>query len=48
MRRALLKRLPALTRFYFGAIHPLNVEQFTIREISEYVVQMDKALAEQR
>lgn len=48
MRRALLKRLPALTRFYFGAIHPLNVEQFSIRELSEYIVAMDKALAEQR
>lgn len=47
MRRGLLRRLPALTRFYYGAIHPLNVEQFTLAELSEYVTQMEQALAEQ-
>lgn len=46
-RRALYQRLPALTRFYYGAIHPLNVEEFTYRELSEYVTQMDRYLAEQ-
>lgn len=46
MRRALLVRLPALTRFYYGAIHPLNVEQLSLREISEYLTQMDRAQAD--
>ncbi len=45
MRRALLKQLPALTHFYNGAIHPLNVDQFTERELSEYLVQMQQAQA---
>lgn len=47
MRRALLRKLPALTHFYYGAIHPLNVEDFTLAELSEYVTQMEKAQAEQ-
>lgn len=47
MRRALVRRLPALTRFYSGAIHPLNVEHYTLRELSEYVTQMDQFHAEQ-
>ena len=47
MRRALLGRLPALTRFYYGAIHPLNVESLTLRELSEYVTQMDRYEADQ-
>lgn len=42
MRRALCKQLPALTKFYNGAIHPLNVDEFTTREISEYIVRMDE------
>jgi hypothetical protein len=35
-----------LTRFYFGAIHYLNVEQFTLREVSELLTQMQRAQAE--
>jgi hypothetical protein len=46
VRRALLRRLPALTRFYFGAIHPLNVEQYTLRELSEYSTYMQRVQAE--
>lgn len=45
-RRALRKRLPALTRFYYGAITPLNVDQYTLRELVEYVTQMERAMAE--
>lgn len=47
MRRALLRKLPALTQFYFGAIHPLNVEDYTLAELSEYVTAMEKAQAAQ-
>lgn len=47
MRQALLRRLPALTRFYYGAISPLNADDFTYAELSEYVTQMERALAEQ-
>lgn len=47
MRRGLLRKLPALTRFYFGAIHALNVEDYTLAELNEYVTQMEKAQAEQ-
>lgn len=47
MRRALLKRLPQLTKFYHGAISPLTVDDFTLRELVEYVRQMDDYLAEQ-
>lgn len=46
MRRALLTRLPALTRFTYGAIHPLNVEELTIAELGEYMTAMDKHDAE--
>lgn len=48
MRRGLLRKLPALTRFYYGAISAANVEQFTYAELNEYVTQMDEAEAEQR
>ena len=48
MRRALLKKLPRLTRFTFGAIHPLNVEELTLAEIGEYLTAMDKFDAEQQ
>lgn len=48
MRRGLLRRLPALTRFYYGAISPANVEEFTYAELNEYVTQMDEAEAEAR
>lgn len=44
VRRDLLHKLPALTRFYYGAISPLNVEQFSTRELTEYVRQMEQAL----
>lgn len=47
MRRDLLSKLPQLTRFYYGAITPLNVEQFTARELDLYVVSMEQFLAEQ-
>lgn len=47
MRRALVARLPQLTRFYYGAINPLTVDQLTLRELVEYVRQMDDYLAEQ-
>lgn len=33
MRRALLNQLPALTRFYHGAVHYLNVDEFTYAEL---------------
>lgn len=46
MRRALLKKLPRLTRFTFGAITPLNVEDLTLAELSEYLTAMDKHEAE--
>jgi hypothetical protein len=36
-----------LTRFTFGAIHPLNVGDLTLAEITEYVRAMDKHAAEQ-
>lgn len=48
MRRGLLEQLPALTHFYHGAIHPLNVDQWTTREISEYVQQMNDFHAAER
>ena len=31
-----------MTRFTYGAIHPLNVEELTLAEISEYLTAMDK------
>lgn len=37
MRRALLHELPHLTHFYHGAIHPLNVDEYTNRELSVYI-----------
>lgn len=43
MRRALLPRLPALTRFY--GLRPADIEAMTLREVSEYVTQMEQALA---
>ena len=46
MRRALLRRLPRLTRFTYGAIHPLNVEELTLAELGEYLTAMDKYEAE--
>lgn len=45
MRRALLKRLPALTHFY--GLRPSDIDSMTLREVSEYVVQMERAQAEE-
>lgn len=42
MRRALLHKLPRLTRFTYGAITPFNVEDLTIAELSEYLTAMDR------
>jgi len=36
--------LPALTRFY--GIKPTDIDGMTLREVSEYLTQMDEALAE--
>lgn len=44
MRRALLRQMPALTRFY--GLLPSDIDRMTVREISEYQVQMDRAMAE--
>lgn len=41
----LLKRLPALTKFY--GILPPDIELMTLREVLEYLRQMDEALADQ-
>lgn len=41
MRRALLRQLPALTRFY--GLRPQDFDDMTVREISEYVTQMEQA-----
>lgn len=43
----MLGSLPALTRFYHGAIHAANVDEFTTRELSEYVTQMRQYQAEE-
>jgi hypothetical protein len=48
VRRALLTKLPLLTRFYYGAIHPLNIEQLSSRELHIYVVAMESYFAEQK
>lgn len=45
MRRALLRSLPRLTQFY--GLKPWDLERMTLREISEYVTQMDRARAEE-
>jgi hypothetical protein len=43
LRQALRKQLPALSRFYHGAITPLNVNDYTYGELNEYVMQMQRA-----
>ena len=43
MRRALVDQMPALTRFTYGALNPLTVEQFTLREINTYLIAMHRA-----
>lgn len=45
MRRALLKELPQLTKFY--GLKPHDIDSMTLREISEYRTQMQKYLAEE-
>lgn len=45
MRRALLQQLPALTQFY--GIKPADIDTMTLREISEYVTQLQKHQAEE-
>jgi hypothetical protein len=39
VRRALLRRLPALSWFY--GLHPWDVERLTQNEIGEYLDQLD-------
>lgn len=34
--------MPALTRFTFGALNPLTVDDYTYREISEFLSQMNQ------
>lgn len=43
MRQALRKQLPALSQFYYGAITPLNVDDYTYGELTEYLTQMLRA-----
>lgn len=38
--------MPRLTRFTYGAITPLNVEELTLAELGEYLTAMDKHDAE--
>lgn len=38
MRRLLLEKLPALTRFY--GLRPADIDDMSYREISEYLTQM--------
>lgn len=45
MRRALLSRLPQLTKFY--GLKPWDLDRMQLREISEYVTQLDRHLAEE-
>lgn|GEM_PF-5355437 len=40
MRRALLKRLPAMTRFF--GVKPWEIELFTADELNEYLRQWDQ------
>lgn len=43
MRRALLRKLPRLTQFY--GLTPMDIDEMTYGEVSEYVTQMEKAEA---
>jgi hypothetical protein len=36
-----------LTRFTFGAIHPLNIESLTLAEVSEYLSALRRFESEQ-
>lgn len=40
MRRALRRELPLLTRYTYGALNPLTVEQYTFAELIEYRTRM--------
>jgi hypothetical protein len=40
VRRALLRSMPAITRFY--GIRPWEIEQFTMDELNEYLRSMDE------
>lgn len=42
MRRALRSKLPALTRYTFGAINPLTVDDYTYAELNAYVTAMQE------
>lgn len=44
MRRALLKQLPHLTRFY--GIKPRDIDEMTLREVQEYVLAFEKYIAD--
>jgi hypothetical protein len=46
MRRRLLKQLPQLTKFYEG-MKPWDWDRMTLREVHEYVRQMNDFIAEQ-
>lgn len=37
MRREFLPLLPALTRFTYGAINPLTVDDYTLGELVAYI-----------
>lgn len=45
MRRELLESLPALTRFY--SLTPMDIDRMSLREVSEYVTQMNRAREEE-
>lgn len=40
MRRALLRQMPAITRFY--GVKPWELDQFTFDELNEYIRQMSE------
>jgi hypothetical protein len=46
LRRALLRRLPALSAYY--GLHPWDWEQMTQDEVAEYVVQFDDEMRRRR
>lgn len=45
MRRALLRKMPALTQFTYGAINPLTVQDYTYAELNAYVTAMQEEVA---
>lgn len=40
--------MPALTRFYFGALTPLTVERYTVGELHRYLSFFRSAMREQQ